>query len=828
MINAPVRRYTYVLAGWLAVGLLVAFQLPDDAFLQRLIRQLTRFYAATYPEESYLHLDKPTYVAGETVWFKAYVVDAARHRPDTLSRVLYVDLLGPNQKLVRQEVLQLTRGTTDGSLPLTDTLAPGRYTVRAYTNWMRNIGPDYFYTRAISILQTPEGAAEAISANQSRRRKQDPTPVAAKLAVQFFPEGGDLITGLESSVGFKAIDGNGRGVEVQGVVKNKQGQDVVTFQSQHLGMGRFQLKPEVGQTYQAVVRQPNGTTATYPLPAAKPNGFTLRVVELADRMQVFVQRQAAPGQPASEPITLLVHVRGQVAYAAQGQVTAGAAFGARIPKDRFPAGVAHFTLFDGQQVARCERLAFVGAADPGLRITLQPNKTQYAPREKVTVQVAVADAQGQPVAGQFSMAVNNAQSVPADPNGATIRTHLLLTADVRGTVEDPGYYFNNPSYDTKLALDNLLLTQGWRRFAWNNLLADRLGRFPFPLEQSLSLSGQVLGNKDAPASGATVTLLRFQPKQTIDEATTDSAGRFLFSGFAGQDSTRMLLRVKSEKGLRNPTLLLDSKVAKVGTPLPVLPTPDATVAATYVQNSKKQQVVERQYSPDAKRIVLENVTVRGRRSAEPDARRLYGTPDASLRLRDIPAANSYYSVLQVLQGRLAGVQVTGSPPNMRVSIRGGGTPLFILDGIPVDMDAINSIPTTDIETVEVLKGPSAAIYGVRGGNGVISVLTKRGNSDYDYSNDPTPPGMLTYAMSHYYQPREFYVPAYNRPATVPPADYRSATLYWGPRIVTDAGGRATVTFYCSDVAGSFRLSLEGIANTGIPGIATGTLTVTPK
>lgn len=844
MITTSARRRAGTLAGLLAVVLLaVAFRAAPaaDGFLQQLVRQLGRFYAATFPEKSYLHLDKTVYAAGETVWFKAYAVQAGNHQPDTLSRVLYVDLLSPDQVLVRQQLVRLRNGTGLGDILLPDTLVQGHYTVRAYTNWMRNSSPDYFYSQQITVWHTPlNTAAPAIGERYTRVPNK---PAAARLTVQFFPEGGNLVTGLESTIGFKAVDASGRGVAVAGTVKDSRGRDVVTFGSQHAGMGRFQLKPEPGQTYQATVRQPGGAFLTTPLPAALPAGFTMKVVELKDQIQVFIQRQAGAGAAPAEAITLVAHVRGQVAYAGQGQVGTGTTFGARIPKSRFPTGVAHFTLFDSRNQPQCERLAFVGSAAPDLRITLQPDKARYAPREKVTLRVAVANAQGQPVAGQFSLAVNNARLVPANAGQQTIRSYLLLTSELRGTVEDPGYYFANPTYDTALALDNLLLTQGWRRFAWKDLLANRFGNFPYPLEQSLSVSGQVLngqllGDKETPAANATVLLLRFGGGNQLMTTTTDSLGHFFFGGFAERDTSRLLVRVQPQKGLRNPIVRLDQKVAAAAKSLPPVPLEAGTAEeVAYLRSSKQQQVMERQYSPDGKRIVLQNVTVRGRRDIA-DGRRLYSRADAVVRPADIPAANSYFNVLQLIQGRVAGVQVTGSPPNQSVIIRGvssfsgNNTPLFVLDGVPTDISIVNSIPVPDVESVEILKGTSAAIYGSRGGNGVIAILTKRGNPNYDPATDPyaaAPLGMATYALPRYYPTREFYQPPYQQSgAQLPPDDTRGATLFWAPQVVTDANGQATVTFYTSDVGGEYRLSLEGLTNGGLPGTGYGTLVVTGK
>jgi TonB-dependent SusC/RagA subfamily outer membrane receptor len=809
------RRHLFAL---ILIGcslLLAASQGPADTFIQQIIRQLTRFYASTYPEKAYVQFDKDTYAVGEIMWFKAYVVEANAHRPDTLSRVLYVDLISPDQKVVQQRMLELKNGAAPGDFQLSDTLTQGTYTVRAYTSWMRNSSPNYFFSRSLKVWANTDALP-----NKPRRRAAATAvaqPESKWLDVQFFPEGGQFVAGLSSTVGFKATDTYGTGVDIQGIVQDETGKQVAQFSSQHLGMGRFQLQPEAGKRYTAIVRQPDGQRIRHELPAAQPTGFTMRVLQLTSSYQVAIQCKMPPNAPA-ERVTLVGHVRGQVVYAGQGEVKGTNTFSTIIPKDRFPGGVVHFTLFDGQQIARCERLAFTDN-NPGLRVSLQPDKPTYGPREKVTLRVAVTNEAGQPAAGQFALAVNSTALVPLDSSATDIRTYLLLTSDLHGRVEQPGFYFRNSTPDTRQALDNLLLTQGWRRFAWKPLLAGKFGDYPYPLEQLLSLSGQVFSNKQVPAPGATVSLFRFGSGSDITEATTDSAGRFLFAGFSGRDSTRMLVQVKGKKGLRNPSIKLDRRVVETSK-TPVRPLPDtAPGKAPYLASSKRQQVVERQYSPNAKTIMLGNVTVKGR-APQADPRRIYGQPDVVIKTKDIPAASSYINVLQLLQGRVAGLSITGSGFDMRAQIRGQGTPLIVVDGIPMDTDILNSIPVTDVESVEVLKGASAAIYGSRGGGGVIAIFTKRGNPDYDFSNDPASPNMQTYLMPRYYQVRQFYAPAYanSRNANVP--DFRSATLYWNPNIRTDASGQTTVSFYTSDEAGTFRLTLEGVSAAGSPGHGT--------
>ncbi|MBC6606144.1 TonB-dependent receptor plug domain-containing protein [Hymenobacter sp. BT188] len=801
-----------------------------DDFVRQAIGRLQNFYIGSFPEKSYIHTDKAFYAVGETIWLKAYIVEASQHRPDTMSKVLYVDLIAPDQRVVAQRVLRLTQGTAAADFELADSLAQGMYTVRAYTNWMRNFSPDYFFSKRLPVWQAaaPATATDArrVAKAITRKAAQAPKP---KTDVQFFPEGGNLVAGLPTVVAFKATDEYGRGITVSGQISDDQGQAAGTFKSLHAGMGTVLLTPQPGRQYKAAVVLPGGARAEYPLPAVAASGFVLKVTQTKEFVYVGVQRQTAAGNAPAENVTLLAHVRGNVAYAANGQLTGSEGYAARIPKAKFPTGVAHFTLFDGQGVAQGERLAFIDA-QPGLQVRITPDKATYAPREKVNLTVAVTDGAGQPVATQLSLAVTNALATGTnEAPQTTILTHLLLTSDLQGYVENPGYYFQNKNPETDQALDHLMLTQGWRRFVWKEILTDKKPPRPFALEQTLSVGGQVVRPNEKAAGVSQLTIFQAGGRgMTI--ANTDTDGSFVVGGFQGKDTARVVVQARKERGGSNLLIKLNPRwpeVTALTWPLPAEPQPAVTA---YLQQSQKQQKAERQYRADtAKTIMLKGVTVAGRKPApRPDARRIYGQADVVLRTDDIPGSSSFFSVLQLLQGRVAGVQVSGSAPNFQVQIRGGtsisgsNSPLFVLDGIPVDIDAVNTIPVTDVETVEILKGPSAAIYGSRGAGGVIAIFTKRGNSNYDYSKTPAP-GIATAMLPAYYQAREFYAPRYEtaaRPAQQRP-DYRSTTLYWAPTLRTDATGQAQVSFYCSDDASTFRVAVEGLSNAGTPGVGTG-------
>jgi TonB-dependent SusC/RagA subfamily outer membrane receptor len=159
------------------------------------------------------------------------------------------------------------------------------------------------------------------------------------------------------------------------------------------------------------------------------------------------------------------------------------------------------------------------------------------------------------------------------------------------------------------------------------------------------------------------------------------------------------------------------------------------------------------------------------------------------------------------------------------SLSGESSPLFLLDGVPVEIDALAFYPAADVESIEILKGGQAAIYGSRASGGVIAVYTRRGSPSYKPSSEPAP-GVAVLALPGYHCPREFYVPRYDSPKTNRDfPDPRRATLYWNPTVRTNAAGEADVTFFTSDAKGAFQLRAEGLSGASQPAQGTGSLRV---
>ena len=814
----------YRRAGWLLVCSLIslaAFRFIDnDDFVKKLLDLFTAYNQQAPTEKVYVHTDRDAYLTGETIWMKGYLINGTTHVSDTISRVLYVDLVDPTARRIRLRAqIRATDSYAPGQLALPDTLPAGTYELRAYTSYMRNFPEAYFFKKTLTILSAEGTNAAPVIAK---------APAATRPDVQFMPEGGQLVAGLESRVAFKAVAPSGQSMDITGFVLDAKKDTISGFASTHLGMGYFNMQPEAGQIYTAFVRLPGGTLAAYPMPVVLAQGVVMQVDNISnkDNVRVYLRHNKTSADPAAT-MTFVAQTRGQIVQVAKVPLTKKAPV-LQLPKAPFPEGIAQLTLFDETDKPVCERLVLI---DKGERISLNltTNKTTYKNREKVDLTLTTTDAAGKPVAANLSLAAVDARLAPeADSNGATIVSHLLLSSDLSGTIEQPNYYFDPAHEDRKTKVDLLLMTQGWRRFAWADVLAGTIPPINYPVERGLSLTGRVVRSNQKDIGGKvklSFVLARRDSTRDFLAGETDESGRFGAYDLDFTDTTTVLIQGVKGKANRDLAISLDQLLTPTVTLIQVPYNPlefRRDELAEFIRRTKEYQEIERQIRRNGE-VLLQSVTVKAKKYKEPDSRTIYGTPDASIKFDQSNTAGRL-TILDVIQGRIAGVQVIGSGFNASVQIRGaanfGGAiePLFVLDGQPVDLQTVNGISIQDVDRVDVLKGPSAAIYGSRGGGGVISILTKRGgSSDVDFTKEAAP-GSLLVKLPGYAPVREFYAPRYdvkkpehNRP------DYRT-TLFWAPLVQTNAEGKATVSFFTSDAKTPLRLQAEGVTTTGMPGV----------
>lgn len=779
--------------------LLAAFTagFSDEDLRYRRIRAAIDRFTQEYPQQKvYLHTDKAAYRGGNTLWFKAYLVSALSHFPDTISTNLYVELISPFQTRIQIKRIQLFHGFGVGDFTLSDTLPEGLYQLRAYTSWMLNFDPAFQYRQNFQLINP--GYSRYISPREAKSNKKEIDNISrfeADIDLQFMPEGGYLVEGIESVVAFKAINKMGKGVDVDGIIADDKGNKVTSFTGYYKGIGTFLLKPEKGVRYFAHT-QDNGKMRKTALPMPLETGLVMHVDSREQVVLVtLTSNRPSTADPSAQEIIVTGQTGGRIYYRNIVRLNNNKAQ-LEIPKRVFPTGIMQLTAFSGRGVPLAERLVFVGKREE-MKVRFIASDTFTREGKMILLEISTRDAEGKPVPANFSLSVTREMNSGWNMNKDNICSNLLLTSDLKGFVEDPLNYFKPGSAGASRAIDNLMLTQGWRRFDWNKLLAGDYPEIRYFEEKGISVYGRITHDFfNIPLRNCKVQLSVMDEYNDVFTQQTLKNGVFLFENMVYYDTIKVKIEAWRPSGRRNLVIVLpDAGFAEVS----------GQQQGNYslITQSERDNREYRRKLADEYEKAMDEAQERLKEEHNNEIKGIYGEADHVVRSEDL--SHGYANVLEALKGKVPGMQINGNQVLIRGpnTIYGSTQPLFLLDGIPVqDAGVIQSLAVEDIDRVEILKGPSTAIYGSRGANGVVAVYTKRGRFMLR--------GVIDFEMLGYSVPRVFYEPKYKSGAE-PEDNY---TVYWNPVVRTNTAGKARVLFNKMKFDGNYRFDLQGISYSG--------------
>ena len=785
---------------------------------------------AVYPQEKmHLHTDRNLYVPGEKIWFKAYIVDAFTHQSPTYSRYAYIELINSSDELIHRVMITGDEeGLFHGYIFLSELIPEGDYTLRAYTRYMENLGEDYFFKRHIRIaalktgLLHPDGFAKtdalpSLRASPTSLRGTKQSSHNNDYEVSFYPEGGYLTEGVSCRVAFKALDNTGAVEAVTGVIVDEEGNRIGETHTIHSGMGSFTFTPEAGKVYYLDCKNPSGQEKRFQLPAAQKT-YTIAAGYNDSRHLVEVIK--SPGLP-DVPLYLVAHCKGEILYYDAWNYRERAI---SFSRDRFPSGVIQLMLFDSQMNPVSERLIF-NKRDDQSALAVSPDKPYYEKRDKVSVEIKVIDTEGNPLAGHASIAVTDDKDVEID-TGYTILSSLLLSSELRGYIESPGYYLRDEK-ESEYALDLLMLTHGWRRYDLSEAMK---GHYAFPqigFEAMKEITGSVrraFGGR--PVANGEVLMLSSQG--LLEKIETDADGRFTFYVHP-PDSVGYKVQARGQRRNESVDLIINPEQFPEIRHVPKSSalTPADTVTAAQSTNEPldfmKKAEQRSRYNDDMRMIQLDEVTVTAKVITKRDELRLRFPlnegSDVTIYREEIEKRNAIKitELLKMIPGVLV-VNSYNTINNDAVYIRGsqiygpGAQPLVVIDGVT---GSLGDLTVHDVETIDVFKGSSASNFGVRGMFGVISITTRRGISAMELAEESASPNVVSLLPLGFQKPVEFYAPRYDTLAaknlSIP--DYRT-TIFWKPDVLVDDDGKASIEFYTADFPTTCSVVIEGISNDG--------------
>lgn len=500
--------------------------------LQSYVNNMQVFNRLIPQEKVYLHFDNTGYTLGEDIWFSAYIVSSSDHQPTKQSGVLYVELLNSKGKVLETKKLKIEEGRCHSHFylsPLNVEYFPGFYEVRAYTKGMLNFGRDVVFSRVFPVFQEYKKDGDYKNKDLEENldielpRFREKFPELRVVNVSFYPEGGNLVKGLQSIVAFKVVDKNGRPLEVDGEVVDSEGVVLTKFSTRHAGMGSFLYFPD-GNKNKVRINY-NNRKYTYDLPKIFSKGYVM-TVNTRPPKDIILQIEKTPDMP-DKILGLSIHCRGEVVFFNTVKWKSPV-YQLKIPKEVLPAGVNQIVLFDEKGEIFSERLAFISPRnEDNVFVKVVNNKEEYQPLEKVSIDFIV-EGEKIPSDTRFSLAVRDAETMAGNISKENIASYFLLSSDLQGYIEDPDYYFQSSDPGRLDALDLLMLIQGWKRYEWQSMAGVKPFKIDFEPEKQLTIKGFIKDNsgKNVEIKGR---LLNEDKTQEMEATTvTDNNGYFYY------------------------------------------------------------------------------------------------------------------------------------------------------------------------------------------------------------------------------------------------------------------------------------------------------------
>jgi hypothetical protein len=750
------------------------------------------------PEKVYLHYDKSSYYAGETIWFKAYLMESLF--PAAQTKTVYIDWIDDKGNVLSHTVSPVVDGVTNGQFEVPEAYANDFIHVRAYTKWMLNFDTAFLYSKDIRVIPKDAVIRKTLTTIQP--------------SLQVFPEGGDIVAGVLNRIAFKANDQYGRPVKITGKLVDNKGTTLQNFSSVHDGMGSFVFVPQPGIPYTIKWTDEKSTEHSTSLPSIKSSGVSMQVAIDNDK-RVITINSAPQGENQLRQLHLVGTLNQTLVFKNDISVTENSSVKRIIPIGAIPSGILTLTVFDANWNAIAERITFINNKDYLFQPQMEVKRWGLGKRKRNEIEISLPDSLQD---ANLSISVTDA-AIEKDTTD-NIVSHFLLSSEIKGKVYKPSYYFSNNSDSVAKHLDLVMLTNGWRRFKWEEVTKGQFPRLTYQRDTSyMYLSGKLFGVAQNQLSG----------KESIALLIKDTTA-----------SKMLLMGINTNGSFGDPDLILFDTLkvyyslkskfltsAEARFMVERMPAPNYTAFSKnfiYSNNIFDTSGMSYHRMLASKALELANIdrgkimqTVVIQTTKKPTVQVLdekytsgffKGGDGYQFDLVNDPIANSATNAFVYLQGKVAGLQINANSNPPTLSWR-GGSPAVFLDEIQTDAEMIGTIPVPDIAYIKVFRPPFMGASG--GGDGAIAIYTRRG------SDRPVGKGGLSSNTIAGYSPiKQFYSPNYD---TFVPTNDRldvRSTLFWAPVLsATQKNKTIKLSFFNNDVAKSFRVVIEGMTKDGL-------------
>jgi hypothetical protein len=759
-------RFTLLICAACLFGTSVFCQSPDSAL---------SVYNSKFPQEKlHIHFDKDTYLPGETIWMKAYLL--SENRPSGVSKNLYFDWTDVDGRLLLHSVSPIMEGGASSYFKIPAWVKNGVIHVKAYTQWMLNFDNAFLYNKDIPVLMPVEGSNPVAEKNQT--------------TISFFPEGGDLINGVCSILAFEALNQHNKPVSLQGVLKNSNNAVVDSFSTKYKGMGYIVFKPVAGEHYTASWTDNNGGIHSTPIPDAKANGLVLHA-DPYNNDQIHYKLEKSVDASKLTKIIVVGTVNQKVVYRNSLMLENNVAEG-NIPATGFPCGVLQLTAFDADLSPLAERVVFINNQKAYSKIQMKKEAVNLTKRARNEISITIPDS----LVTNLSISVTDAGLGYDSSNN--IYSDLLIAGDLKGTIPGAASFLTN-SVNANENLDLLLLTHGWRRFSWETVVSGKFPELKFPRDAGfLSIRGEIKNGTDLNAQDSMALLMISKDrKKNVYKLPVDGDGNFGRNGLFFYDSVQVVYKFNHASKLNN-----NSQISLYSGLLPAL-SPAKADEPAFAWVKVPDVILEKEMNGNLIEIHDNSVAAPAMGYAITPIRDSLGknSENAAHYLNtmfvDLRFPASIKENMPAGEARLASYRVNSFALRSNVNIT--------LDGTPVAMDDLKSVSMKEVLFIKFLpKSNQKALP-------TLAITSRQAQDQENIMENKT-----GFAIVKGYTPaREFYHQRYeNKIEDFQPTDYRS-TLYWNPKMRLDNSNRKmSFVFFNNDISNKLRVVIEGMNQDG--------------
>lgn len=796
MINKALLVTFFVLA---AISVTAQKPLTEDAIEKRLLTPYDNYFAADR-EMIYTQFNKSRYITGDDIWFTSWVLNPVNKRLSFKTTKLYVELWSAEKKIVSRKILLVKAGTASNFIHIEDSLAPGTYCFRAYTNWMRNFYDEKEFNSQITVLG-PTGKSTKTDIPVHKGKKDLATKsndtikplIKPDFDIQFLPESGHFIEGIDNVIGFKVTDPYGRGVLVKGKVVDSTNNEMLSFTTNKLGMTNFTIANASSQTFRSIIELPNGSKREIKLPKTERQGVAINVNSyLPDVVWVRLQINELT-RSLNQSYFLMIHANGVMFNNYKIGFSTSPSVQFRIKKKDLGNGIIYATLFNEHFTPVAERIFY------NQRTTQKGNLSLSATamsNDTIKLTVTATDSLSKAEVAKLSLSVLP-EGTSMNDFQSNFQAESLLRPALKGDIENARYYFEKKNTERAIAIDNLLLTQGWRKYDWPEI-AKNNNKFVYPSEVGFTINGGVKNwLKNKPEVKSRISLI--SPKNNLFLfSMVDSVGEFKFPELFLVDSSNIIASASSAKGA-NWNRVLQMAI------------PEAELTAPVFNQILSEPLKEDEIEEDIPNMTKEIIQLREIVITAQKKNLFAGDMYVGMMSRQFVLTKDNYmqytDIEQVLMRNFNVMVKMDGDGQYQFNMGRGGTqkPILTIDGTRVgEPIEILSFPLNLVEAIAVDK--SGTSMGIGGGGGVIAIVTRK-TPLFTMNTDAT--NMKRLLVKGYTAPKEYFEPRYLvQPENPDFAKY--ASIYWKSELVTDSTGVASFKFKVSQPLKSLVIRAEGI------------------